>query len=79
MKRINTDKRKNVGTLVRIIPERYDKTLQKEEKTTLGYYISSKTDNAGFFNALVRPYWGIEKSSASCRTLLWGKTLQERE
>ncbi|OAV70926.1 hypothetical protein Barb4_01006 [Bacteroidales bacterium Barb4] len=77
--RYEADKWKNAGTLVRIIPERYDKTFQREEKTMPWYYISSsKTGNTGFLMRLSARIGVSKAGSAGCRMLLWEKTLPEK-
>lgn len=48
-----------LATLVRIESERYSKSTQKTESETR-YYISSRDENAAYFQKNVRSHWGIE-------------------
>jgi predicted transposase YbfD/YdcC len=57
---IDTEKWKNAQTPVKIVGERYNKTLHREEETTVRYYISSLNGKPEDFNRLVRSHWGIE-------------------
>jgi predicted transposase YbfD/YdcC len=56
---IQKEKWANLSTLVRIESERYSKSTQKTETETR-YYISSKDENAVYFQKNVRSHWGIE-------------------
>lgn len=57
---IDSKKWKGTKTLVKIVSERYNKTLHKQEETAVRYYISSLKADADTFNRFVRSHWGIE-------------------
>ena len=57
---IDTQKWREAKTLIKIVGERYNKTLQRQEETTVRYYISSREADAVFFNTHIRSHWEIE-------------------
>ena len=59
---VNREKWNGVQTLVKIISKRYNKTKQKQEETTIRYYISSAVDTPERFCSLVRSHWSIENN-----------------
>jgi predicted transposase YbfD/YdcC len=54
---IDTAKWEKAQALVKIVSERYNKTLHKQEETYVRDYISSLTED---FSRPVRSHWGIE-------------------
>jgi predicted transposase YbfD/YdcC len=59
---VNTDKWRNVQTVIKIVCQRYNKTKQQAEEPTTRYYISSLKNDAQAFNSLVRKHWAIENN-----------------
>jgi predicted transposase YbfD/YdcC len=57
---IDTSKWKDTKTLIKIVPEGYNKTKQIQEEPMVRYYISSLEADAKVLNLLVRQHWGIE-------------------
>jgi predicted transposase YbfD/YdcC len=68
---------KNAKTQEKIVSERYNKTLHKQEETTVCYYISSLTAKPGDFNHHIRPHWVIENKSTGNYTFALVGTLSE--
>lgn len=59
---INTSKWKNIKTVIKVVSERYNKTIQKQEEVAIRYYISSRETTPDKFNALIRGHWAIENN-----------------
>lgn len=62
LEHINTDKWANIGTLVKVVSDRYIKSKQIQEQSTVRYYISSLETDTQRFSTLIRSHWGIENS-----------------
>jgi Transposase len=57
---VDIEKWKNAKTLIKVVSERYNKSQQRQEETTVRYYISSLQADAAQFNTLIRSHWGVE-------------------
>jgi len=57
---LDLDKWPDARTVLKVVSERYDKTLGRDEESAVRYYISSLSADAEVFNSLVRQHWGIE-------------------
>lgn len=57
---VNQDKWRNIKSLIRIVSNRYNKTMAKEEETQTRYYISSLDETPEFMGRNIRAHWGIE-------------------
>lgn len=60
LEHVNTEKWKNLQTVVKVVSIRYNKTKQQQEEPAVRYYISSLSADADMFNNLIRQHWGIE-------------------
>lgn len=59
---VDTEKWKDIKTLIKVVSERYNKKEQKQEETAVRYYISSADKTAADFAKNVRSHWGIENN-----------------
>lgn len=57
---IDTEKWAGARSLIKIVAERYNKTMQRAEEPSTRYYVSSLEADASTFNTLIRQHWGIE-------------------
>jgi predicted transposase YbfD/YdcC len=68
---IDKKKWKSAKTLLKIVCERCNKTLHRQEETAVRYYISSLAAKPEDFNRPVRSHWGIENRLHWQLRLLW--------
>jgi predicted transposase YbfD/YdcC len=64
LQHVDTLKWKDAKTLIKIVPERYNKTKQIQEEPMIRYYISSLEADAKMFNTFIRQQLGHREQIA---------------